>query len=317
MDRRRFLGNMALLGAATLAPASLNPLSAAAMGPRPQRQVWRGKFDENLVCIISDLHTNPGSYQPELLKRTIADILALNPRPRNLISLGDNAYLTGRDEEYALLKEILAPLEGSGIVLTMAHGNHDRRENFVKFFPEQVASSVMTNRLVHTVDTPRAEFIILDSLQEPEDTTTWITPGKLDEDQLQWLEWKLDSEKEKPLFVMSHHPIDELGIKPQLYNSATCCGYIHGHDHIWLTDWFKKSYGDRRLVRTLCVPSTGHWGDIGFTLLELKEDRAIARLHEYEYFFPTPAAAGEPKPLQWSLIEEDHKGATCSFAYVK
>ena len=130
MDRRHFLESMAVLGAAATAmPATLTSCAA------PAAKKWKGKFDENLVCIISDLHTCPGSYQPDKLRRTVADILAMNPRPRNLISLGDNAYLTGKDEEYALLKEILAPLEGSGIVFTMAHGNHDRRENFVKFFP--------------------------------------------------------------------------------------------------------------------------------------------------------------------------------------
>ena len=312
MDRRKFLESMALLGA-----ASTMPLSFDKLGAMPRTQAWNGTFDENLVCIISDLHTCPGSYQPDKLRRTIADILAMNPRPRNLISLGDNAYLTGKDEEYALLKEILAPLEGSGIVFTMAHGNHDRRENFVKFFPEQVRASVMENRLVQVVETPRADLIVLDTLDEPEDTTTWITPGAIDDDQKAWLEWKLNSETDKPFFVMSHHPLDEVKISSILVNSPTCCGYIHGHDHVWRPDWIKKSYGDRRIVRTLCVPSTGHWGDLGYTLLNLQEDRGVATLHEYEYFFPSPAKPDEPKPAAWAAIEEDHKGATCTFIYNK
>ncbi len=312
MDRRHFLESMALLGAAAgVMPATLGGCSPAG------GKGWRGKFDENLVCIISDLHTNPGSYQPEKLKRVVADILAMNPRPRNVISLGDNAYLTGKDEEYALLKEILAPLDGSGIVLTMAHGNHDRRENFVKFFPEQVASSALPDRLVHVVETPRADLIVLDSLQEPEDTTTWITPGALDDAQKAWLESRLNATTDKPVFVMSHHPIDEVKINALLTGSPTCCGYIHGHDHVWRTDWIKKSYGSRRIVRTLCVPSTGHWGDIGYTLLRLEEDRAVATLHEYEYFFPEPAQPDEPRPAEWAAIEADHRGATCTFVYAR
>ena len=249
MDRRQFLESMALLGAAAgVMPAALGGCSPAG------GKGWRGKFDENLVCIISDLHTNPGSYQPEKLKRVVADILAMNPRPRNVISLGDNAYLTGKDEEYALLKEILAPLDGSGIVFTMAHGNHDRRENFVKFFPEQVASSALPDRLVHVVGTPRADLIVLDSLQEPEDTTTWITPGALDDAQKAWLESRLNATTDKPVFVMSHHPIDEVKINALLTGSPTCCGYIHGHDHVWRTDWIKKSYGSRRITGRSASP---------------------------------------------------------------
>ena len=312
MDRRHFLESMAVLGAAaSTMPATLTSCAAPAV------KKWKGKFDENLVCIISDLHTIPGDFTEEKLKRVLTDILSLNPRPRYLISLGDNAHLYGKPAEYARLKEILAPLEGSGIRFTMAHGNHNKRANFAPYFPEQVASSALPDRLVHVVETPRADLIVLDSLQEPEDTTTWITPGALDDAQRAWLEERLNATTGKPVFVMSHHPIDEVKINAILTGSPTCCGYIHGHDHVWRTDWIKKSYGSRRIVRTLCVPSTGHWGDIGYTLLRLEEDRAVATLHEYEYFFPEPAQPDEPKPAEWAAIEADHKSVACTFVYAR
>ncbi|MCR5571451.1 MAG: metallophosphoesterase [Bacteroidales bacterium] len=312
MDRRHFLESVAVLGAA----AATVPAALAGCAPGAGKG-WRGKFDENLVCIISDLHTIPDGFTEEKLKRVLTDILALNPRPRHLISLGDNAHLYGKPAEYARLKEILAPLEGSGIRFTMAHGNHDKRANFAPYFPEQVASSALPDRLVHVVETPRADLIVLDSLQDPDNPDTYIGGGAIDEFQRAWLESRLASYTDKPVFVMAHHGIGETGLNGLLNASATCCGYIHGHDHVWRPGWNKKNWSERRILRTLCVPSTGYWGDIGYTLLRLEEDRAVACLTQYEFFFLTPAEADE-KPLpQWASITGDHQGATCTFNYLK
>ena len=312
MDRRHFLESMAVLGAAaSTMPATLTSCAA------PAAKKWKGKFDENLVCIISDLHTIPGDFTEEKLKRVLTDILSLNPRPRYLISLGDNAHLYGKPAEYARLKEILAPLEGSGIIFTMAHGNHDKRANFAPYFPEQVASSELPDRLVHVVETPRADFIVLDSLQDPDNPDTYIGGGKIDDNQRAWLEQKLASYTTKPVFVMAHHGIGETALNSLLCNSATCCGYIHGHDHVWRPGWSKKNWSERRILRTLCVPSTGYWGDIGYTLMELHEDRAVARLTQYEFFFLTPAGPDEQPLPQWSTMTEDHQGATCTFNYLR
>lgn len=319
MDRRTFLSSLALLGvqgclldaSGTLRRAALP--GAAAIGRRRRRT--GSAFDDNLVCIISDLHTNPGGYQPGRLERTVTDILRLNPLPRNVFALGDLAYLTGKQEEYVRMKEILAPIETAGIRLTLAMGNHDRRAPFAEVFPTHAAASELPDRYVYVVETPRADFIVLDSLQEGPDLDKWITPGALDEGQLAWLKGRLDAYKEKPVFVMSHHPLDEIGIKELLLDCPSCCGYIHGHNHLWRPGWIRKNYHERTLVRTLCVPSTGHWGDIGYILLDLGETEAVARLRQFEFFFPTPLAEGEAKPAQWTMIEEDHRGATCHFAY--
>ena len=317
MDRRTFLSSLALLGLEGCfldAHGAVLLADRAAKG-RKRRRGGAPRFDDNLVCLISDTHVNPAGYQPARLERTIADILALDPLPRNVIVLGDLAYLTGRKEEYARLKEIIAPLETAGIRLTMAMGNHDRRDHFAEAFPDYAARSEMADRFVFVVETPRADMIVLDTLQASPDPDKWITAGALDEAQLAWLKERLAGYTTKPVFVMSHHPLDEIGIKGLLMDCPACCGYIHGHNHIWRPGWIRKNYQTRDVVRTLCVPSTGHWGDIGYTLLELGETEAVARLHQYEFFFPTPLAEGEPKPAQWSMIEEEHRGALCHFAY--
>ena len=117
--------------------------------------------------------------------------------------------------------------------------------------------------------------------------------------------------------MTAHHSIGETGIKEILLDSPTCCGYIHGHDHVWRDGWVKKNYKSRNILRTLCVPSTGHWGDIGYTLFRLEEDHAEAEIVEYEFFFPKPLAEGEAKPAQWTTIEREHNHSICCFDYKK
>lgn len=317
MDRRKFLGSLALLGVQGVMLDAAGAIPFPPPGTEAPRRRKKDGFDENLVVIISDLHTNPEGYQPARLERTVRDILALRPRPRNVIALGDLAYLTGKPEEYARLKEILSAFDGSGIRLTMAMGNHDRRANFAAAFPELASASRMEDRFVYVVETPNADIILLDSLQESPDPTTWITPGALPDNEKEWLASTLATYTDKPVFVTAHHPLNEIKINNILLDSPTCCGFIHGHDHVWRDGWVKKNYSERNMLRTLCLPSTGHWGDIGYTLLRLGEDHAEASLVEYEFFFPTPLAEGETKPAQWSMIESERAGAKVRFAYRK
>lgn len=313
MNRRHFLGGLVAMGCqgAILDINASNLFSS----PNKKKEKKQSKgFDEDLVVIISDLHTSPDGYQPMKLRRTISDIVAMKPKPKHVIALGDLAYLQGKPEEYALLKEILQPLLDAGIDLTMGMGNHDRRENFSAAFPQFANKTKVVGRMTFEVETPRADFIILDSLNQGEDNKTFIVEGTLDDTQRNWLKERL-SKATKPTFVMAHHPIYETKLKGMILESPACCGYIHGHNHVWQTGWEHLNYSDRTMFRTLCVPSTGHWGDIGYTKLYLKEEYAIAELHEYEYFFPKPAKEDEEKPIQWQMIEEEHEKTFCKFNY--
>ena len=96
--------------------------------------------------------------------------------------------------------------------------------------------------------------------------------------------------------------------------NPTCCGYIHGHDHRWRVGWSDINYSTQDILRTLCLPSTGFWGDIGYTIFRQGEYSATATLVMLEYFYHTPHREGEEKPLQWTLIEQDNKGACCRFS---
>lgn len=315
MDRRSFLSSVAALGIGGV----LSQVSAAApllekAGRENRRLCGKAvKYDEDLIVIISDLHITPKGYQPEKFVRTRNDILKMRPLPLNVIALGDLAYHTGRPEDYALLKELLAPLERAGIRITLGMGNHDRREEFAAAFPEKAAASLLGDRFVFKVETSRADLIVLDSLQQSEDPDNWIGPGALDEGQVKWLERTLASYT-KPVFVCAHHPLNEVGIEKILSDSPTCTGYIYGHKHRWVTEWIKNR-SHRDLVRTMCVPSTGYYGDIGHVVLRLDEKMAEATLQQYEFFFPTPLESGETRPALWDIIETEHRGATCGFVY--
>lgn len=295
--------------------ALLPPSAFAIVPPVKGKLKAKGRLvvNENLVCIVSDLHIRPGHYQEEYFEKTVADILALNPRPLNVLCLGDIAYLTGKPEEYAAAKKYIDRLEEAGMKVTMAMGNHDRRANFAAAFPEKATLSELPHRMVFTVQTPRADFILLDSLQEGDNHDSWITEGAIDAEQKAWLEAKLATYTDKPVFVMSHHPLNETKIAKSLLACPSCRGYIYGHLHRWITDWVNLNYHDRTVLRTLCVPSTGHWGDIGLTLLELKKDKAVASFVQRGFFFPTPLQEGESKPAIWDEIERDRKGAVCFF----
>ncbi|MCR5434108.1 MAG: metallophosphoesterase [Bacteroidaceae bacterium] len=313
MNRRTFLGGLAAIGI----QGSLMNLNASPLpnmtDPRRQKKP-SGRMDENLVVLISDMHVLAGSHTPARLTRVVNDILAMKPLPANVVGLGDLANLYGHVEDYECAREILKPLEDAGIKVTLGMGNHDRRGNFALIFPEKAAQTRLQGRMVFIVETPRADIIVLDSLQEDPDLGKWITPGAINEEQAQWLRNTLKGYS-KPVFVSAHHPEDETKVLPILRECPACCGYIYGHEHHWHTGWPVFQWGKRDLMRTMCLPSTGYWGDIGYAVLNLGEDQATATLHQSDFFFNYPLKEGEEMPLLWSLMVKDNDGQKCSFSY--
>lgn len=305
MKRRTFL--QALLGTGLM--GAVSNLQAS-----PLKSLWTSpnELDGDTVVFLSDLHCNPDGYQPAHLKKIVGKVLQMNPLPKQVICLGDLAYLTGQIHEYQHLRPLLEPLWKAGIEVTMAMGNHDRREEFATVFPEFASKSRLKDRLTFVVETPAVDFIVLDSLQQGEDKSTWITPGALDDGQRSWLQAELNG-RQKPVVVCAHHPIHELGIESMLLTCPQCCGFIHGHDHRWRPEWSILNYKTPLVLRRLCLPSTGHWGDIGYAVLKIQPDRLAVKLEQDEFFFPEPMPEGQPVPSQWKMIVDDHKGEVCTF----
>ena len=331
MDRRHFLGGMLAAGGLLFTGhGGLMMASAHESGDdhdqdRSQKQEKRrrdrrngnrsrkGCADEDTVIFISDFHSNPGGYQSDKLRATVADILTMDPLPRSVIAFGDIAYLTGQVAEYRNARDILAPLEEAGISLTFGMGNHDRREEFAEVFPEYASDSLLEGRLVHIVKGKYADIIMLDSLQQGDDRSTWITEGALDERQKEWLQTVLDS-CSKPVFVAAHHPLSEIGIRKMLLACPSCAGFIHGHYHKWLTDWDHLNWSSKRLLPILCLPSTGHYGDIGYVVFHMREHEAEAELVQSDFYFPK-VTAQEEYPALWHRMMEKNRDARFWFTY--
>lgn len=311
LTRRTFLGGIA---AAAACPRVLASAKAA--------------VDPELTVLFSDVHVNgvagSSTYQRQKFSRVVADILKLDPLPARAICFGDLAYLFGRKEDYLQSAPGLKLLADAGIQVTIGMGNHDRRSTFLEVHPSYAQTTKVPGRIVSVVDAGRVDFIMLDGLQGTDDRElTDMGPGngRLDAAQQEWLQSVLPKWK-KPVFVCSHFPVNELAVGNQkLANFLGQCpavaGYLHGHDHRWyktlpIVDWKRNTS-----LRTLCLPSTGHWGDIGFVTFRTTADLALASLHQSEYFFPNPEPQRPEDRRLWDIITAENQQQTCSFILPK
>ena len=290
------------------------------------------RMDETLVAILSDCHVgawNSPEYQGVKFAECIARVLALDPLPAKMFILGDLAYLWGRKEDYELSRHLLQPVLDAGIEVTIGMGNHDRRENFLGRWPEYADRSPVPGRIVSKVHGVYFDYIMADTLDQPEETDKWITPGTLDDAQREWLKAECAASK-RPLLVLAHHPAGELG-EPGKGNTSgsarkfgelimgtkdaptACCGYIHGHDHQWYVTRALVHWSDGRIGHTACLPSTGHWGDIGYARLREYPGRAGLSLVQYDYFSPKPLPAEAAPNPAWQAIVRDNIGKRCTF----
>ena len=284
------------------------------------------KADPNLTAFLSDIHVSglnvkgQPTYQNPLFEKVIDAVLALRPRPQRAVVLGDIALWNGRHEDYEASLPGLERLRQAGVELFVAMGNHDHRDVFLRYHPEYAKISPVADRIISVVDLGSADLLLLDSLKETGrgEGTGNAVEGEIDDAQWSWLEAQATS-RERPFFVASHHQPDDLSgrkMREMLASTKYCVGYLHGHCHRWMTTWFKKNYQSRRIVRVAGVPSTGWWGDIGYTLLRTGPDHAeLAMAPGNDFFFPSPLKPGESRPREWDDIRSEHANARCVFSY--
>src|SRR5260370_28571657 len=92
-----------------------------------------------LIAQISDMHVKPPGellYKridtAGFLERAVAHVMALDPRPDIVLATGDLVD-GGKPEEYALLRQLLAPL---AMPVYLIPGNHDARDAMREAFPD-------------------------------------------------------------------------------------------------------------------------------------------------------------------------------------
>ena len=114
---------------------------------------------------------------------------------------GDCAYLKGQSGDYQQFLGLIDPIRQAGCPIHLAMGNHDDRKNFWEALPADTDRvKEIEERQVLVVESPRADWVMLDSLDK-----TNSTPGILGDPQLQWLAKELDQRTKKPVIVLVHH----------------------------------------------------------------------------------------------------------------
>jgi 3',5'-cyclic-AMP phosphodiesterase len=162
-----------------------------------------------LLCQISDTHIKAGrklAYgivdTATMLERCVADILQLPQQPDAVIATGDLVDF-GRADEYALLRELLAPLT---MPLYLMPGNHDERGQMRASFPDHPYLRQWEPFLQFAIDEHAVRIVALDTLIPRQGG------GSLCGERLAWLDRTLSAQPERPTVVALHHPPFTTGI---------------------------------------------------------------------------------------------------------
>ena len=213
-------------------------------------------FDSSRVALLADTHISddpkqsyPGTKWPgspvkehehewvnmaDALVQSAKEVIALNPRPANLIVNGDCALSRGTVGEYKEFLRLIEPIRKAGITIHITIGNHDTREKLWKLLPFLKKEQLGIHADV--LELPHANLILLDSGKR----------GTMEDKQLDWLAQQLDQRKDKPALVFGHYnPLPTRGIRPSrgmpegrkllelIAQRKHDKAFFHGHTHEW------------------------------------------------------------------------------------
>lgn len=231
LSRRRFLVGSAGLGAGLFLPQ----LGASAQA------------DPDRWALLSDTHVAAdarmvarGVPMAEHLRRTVAEVLDPSRKPAGAILNGDCAYGVGLPEDYRTLGGLLKPLSEAGVPVHVSLGNHDDRGNIRSGLPAAGGQRLLESKHVSVVETRRANWFILDSLDAVN-----MTPGRIGPEQQRWLAEALDARRDKPALVVCHHNpyfmeggkntgiLDTQELFALLQPRKQVKAFLFGHTHHW------------------------------------------------------------------------------------
>jgi 3',5'-cyclic-AMP phosphodiesterase len=280
--------------------------AAAGIGLKPYLLAAQKPTDPNAWALLADTHLAANRAQlargitmAEHFERVSNEVVGLAKRPAGLILTGDCAYNSGETGDYATMAELVQPIRREQIPLHLALGNHDNRDRFWEAFAnKQAAKRPIADRQAALITGPRANWLILDSLEK-----TLSTPGLLGPQQLKWLGETLDAHQRKPALIVIHHNPGLNGnmglkdtqalfdvIRPRKQVKA----YVYGHTHNW------KVEQDDSGIHLINLPPTAYVfreGDpSGWVHAQLQKDGMHMELHCLERAHP---AHGQVVELKW------------------
>ena len=243
--RRGFIKSSLVFGGTTF--------TASSIGAADRKSV---RFDQNRIALLADTHISddpsrsyPGTKWPgtpvkedehewvnmaDSLAQSVREIIALKPRPANLIINGDCALSRGTKGEYQEFLRLIKPIREAGITVHITIGNHDNRENLWGLLPFLKKEQVGIHADI--IELPHANLVLLDSGRK----------GILGDKQTNWLIGQLDRRSDKPALIFGHfNPLPTRGVRPSrgmpegrallklLAQRKHAKAYIHGHTHDW------------------------------------------------------------------------------------
>ena len=195
-----------------------------------------------IVCQVSDMHLMAGrnlAYgvvdTAAYLGRCIAHIQTLPQRPDVVVMTGDLVD-GGKPEQYALLREIIAPLS---MPVYLIPGNHDDREALRAAFPDHAYLNQFPPFIQYAVEEHELRIVAIDTVIPGQDG------GELCAQRLEWLALTLATAPQRPTLLLMHHPpfatgigfMDEIGLaNPEALAQVVgkhaqieriLCGHLH------------------------------------------------------------------------------------------
>jgi Icc protein len=185
-----------------------------------------------MLVQLSDLHVRVGAGDGRAARRlaaTVEAVAALDPRPDAVLLSGDLVDVPSA-AAYERVRELLAPL---ALPLHAVPGNHDDRDALrAAFAPGMPAAAGAPVRSAVTCGPLR--LVACDTSRPGRDD------GRLDDDELDWLDATLQADPATPTVVAMHHPpvltghraADEIGLPER--DRAALGALLEHHRHVGL-----------------------------------------------------------------------------------
>ncbi len=315
MRRKDFLTSILALSGTALVPS-------ASVARRMEDLSMADVSGDATTILMGDIHISGDfneqgkpkhyPYNPICFEQQVREILAMRPLPRNLIILGDVAWDHGLREDYEYAARLFQPLQEAGIRITMAMGNHDRRAPFFEVFGEYRTQTKVKGRVVSVVELPDVDFVVLDSLDElpnlKRGQSTTVS-GKMDDEQIKWLESYLATAK-RPVILSAHHPLGEMSnLEAVIAKSPAVVAYIYAHVHVWNKGVrIIRPRDPERMVPHISLPST-FYGDIGYAVMRTTKEEAVITYSSNGFWWAQPV---ENPPKVWAQRVADLSAERCT-----